>query len=83
MPRQVPQLDASGAPVRDKEGKQAMVPNEAREIWVTATTLVTALNLGIVAYALSGLVVLLGLMTAWTGVFLRLLARRAPFAPKG
>lgn len=68
MPRQVPKLDADGKPILDEEGKEVMVPNEARNTWVTATTLITALNLGIITYVFSGLIALLGLISIWTGV---------------
>lgn len=41
--------------------------NPTREMWVTATTLTTALNLGIIAYLFSGLFLLFGLISIWTG----------------
>src|SRR3990167_151872 len=52
MPRQIPKLDVEGKPILDKDGKPAMTANTARDIWITATTLITALNLGLFAYAL-------------------------------
>ena len=73
MPRQVEQLDANGNVVKDKDGEPVMVANEARNIWITATALTTALHLGVVTYAFSGLMILLGLISLWTGwVFCKL-----------
>jgi hypothetical protein len=73
MPRQVPQLDEDGDPVLDENGEPVMVSNAGREIWLTATTLMTALNLAIVTYVFSVLVILFGLVSLWTGkVFLKL-----------
>ena len=46
-----------------------------RNIWITATTLITALNLGILSYAFSGLFVLLGCISIWTGIVFRALSR--------
>ena len=45
MPRQVPKLDANGNPVLGNDGKPVMVANTSRDIWITATTLTTALHL--------------------------------------
>ena len=75
MPRLVPVLDASGNPVLDEEGNQAMTDNTARDIWITATTLITALNLAIVTYAFSALILLFGLVSIWTGIVFYSLAR--------
>jgi hypothetical protein len=60
MPRQIEKVDASG--------QKTMVENTARNLWVTATTLTTALNLGIVTYVFSALVILLGLISIWNGI---------------
>lgn len=49
MPREIPQLDEAGDPVMNEAGEQAMIPNPTRATWITATGLVTALNLGILA----------------------------------
>lgn len=68
MPRQVQKLDANNQPVFDQEGKPVMVENTARNIWITATTLTTALNLGILTYVFSGLILLFGLISIWTGI---------------
>lgn len=40
----------------------------ARNIWITATTLITALNLGILTYVFSSLILLFGLISIWTGI---------------
>jgi predicted cobalt transporter CbtA len=76
MPTQVAKVDASGSAVLDKDGKPVMIANAARNIWVTATTLTTALNLGIMAYALSGFAVLFGLVLIWAGLVASALSRR-------
>lgn len=76
MPREVPKLDSSGNPVLDGSGEQVMVPNDARNIWVTATALMTALNLGIVTYAFSLFILLFGLVSIWTGLTFKGLSKR-------
>ncbi len=76
MPQQVAKTDASGSAVLDKDGKPVMIPNAARNIWITATTLTTALNLGIVTYVFSGLVLLFGFVSIWTGIVFAALSRR-------
>src|SRR3989344_4540722 len=58
MPRQIAKLDSAGNPVLDEKGQPVMVPNDARNMWITATTLTTAFNLGIVNYAFFGFVFL-------------------------
>ncbi len=68
MPREIPKLDQNGTPVSDESGKPVMTVNTARDIWITANVLITALNLGIVTYAFSGLVFFLGLVSIWTGI---------------
>ncbi len=73
MDRTVPQLDESGAAVLDANGEAVMVPNEARASWITATTLTTALGMGIMAYALSGFAMAVGVTLMVVGfVFLYL-----------
>lgn len=76
MPQQVAKVDASGSAVLDKDGKPVMVPNAARNIWVTATTLTTSLNLGIMAYMLSGFAILFGLVLIWSGLVAGALSKR-------
>ena len=76
MPRQIPKLDEEGKPILDKDGKPAMTTNTARDIWITATTLITALNLGLFAYAFSVDMFLLGLFSIWTGVIFYALSRK-------
>ncbi len=50
-----------------------------RNLWITATTLTTALNLGIITYVFSGLILLLGCISIWTGIIFRALSRRGNF----
>ena len=76
MPRQIPKLDAEGKPILGEDGKPAMIANTARDIWITATTLITALNLGIIAYAFAGLTLLFGLIFIWTGIIFYALSRK-------
>ncbi len=75
MPRMVESLGEDGKPVLDSEGKPVMAPNEARNTWVTATTLTTALNLGILTYAFSGFTFLIGLISIWTGIVFVVLSK--------
>lgn len=73
MPRQIESVDENGNPVLDEEGNPVMVPNKDRDIWITATALTTALNLGILTYAFSTFTLIMGLISVWTGiVFFRL-----------
>ena len=76
MPRTIDKMDAAGKVVLGADGKAVQVPNTSRDIWVTATTLTTALNLGIFAYVFSGLFILLGLISLWTGVVLNALSKK-------
>lgn len=68
MPRQIPSLDEKGQPILDDKGEKVMVPNKARDIWITATALTTALNLGILTYAFSAFTMLMGAISIWTGI---------------
>ena len=76
MPRQIAKVDANGKPILDEKGQPVMVANTARDLWVTATTLITALNLGIVTYAFSGIILLFGLISIWTGIILFALRKK-------
>jgi len=75
MPRQIPKLDDSGKPLLDAEGNPVMVANTARDIWITATTLITALHLGVLTYIFSGMVLLFGFISIWTGIVFYALSR--------
>lgn len=73
MPRQIPKLDATGKEVVGADGKVVLVDNLARNIWITATSLTTALNLAIMSYAFASLIILFGLVSLFTGyIFLEL-----------
>ncbi len=76
MPRQIPRLDENGKPILGSNGKPVMQTNAARDLWVTVTALRTALHLGIVTYAFSGLTVALGLMLMVNGMVFFALSRR-------
>lgn len=81
MPQKIAKLDQAGNAILDENGEPVMVPNDARSIWITATTLITALHLGIITYVFSGLIVLLGLISIWTGIIFHILKKR--FFPEG
>jgi hypothetical protein len=76
MPRQVAKLDESGKPMVGADGKPVMTANTARDTWITATALTTALHLGILTYVFSGLIILFGLISIWTGVVFCFLSRQ-------
>lgn len=76
MPRQIEKLDANGNPVLDAEGKVVMVDNVARNMWITATALTTALHFAIITYAFSGFIILFGLISIWTGIVFFALSRK-------
>jgi hypothetical protein len=76
MPRQIAKLDADGKPVMDDKGQPVMVSNTARDLWVTATTLRTALHLAIFAYVFSCLIILFGLISVWTGIVFCALSKK-------
>ena len=75
MPRQIPKVDENGEEVLGADGKPEITENTARDIWITATTLTTALNLGIMAYMFSGLILLFGCISIWTGIIFYSLSR--------
>jgi len=76
MPRQVPRLDEHGQPVLGSDGKPVMQANAARDMWITVTTLRTALHLGILTYAFSGLAVARGLLLTVNGMAFGALSKR-------
>lgn len=76
MPRQIAKVDSLGKPVLDEKGQPVMVPNTARDIWITATTLTTALNLGILTYVFSGLIILFGLIFILIGIVFFALSKK-------
>lgn len=67
MPRLVQATDADGELVFDEAGEAVMIPNAARDSWINATTLTTALSMGILAYALGALAIVMGLTLAACG----------------
>lgn len=52
-----------------------MSRDEDRSIWITATSLMTALNLAIIAFAFSALSILLGIFMITTGLAFRALQK--------
>lgn len=50
--------------------------DEQRSMWITATTLTTALHLGIITYLFSGVIILLGLISIWTGIVFSSLSKK-------
>lgn len=68
MPRQVPSVDEAGNPVIGEDGEPVMVANAARASWINATALMTALNLGVLAYALSAFALVVGITLIVSGV---------------
>jgi hypothetical protein len=67
MPRQVPQVDEAGSPVIGEDGEPVMIPNPVRANWITATTLTTALGVGIIAYAVSVFAIVVGITLVASG----------------
>ncbi len=76
MPREVPQVDENGAAILDENGDPVMGPNDARASWLSATTLTTALSVGVMAYALAAFAFVVGLVLVVSGVVF--LALRTP-----
>lgn len=58
-----------------ENGQTVMVSNDARAIWITATTLTTALHFAIITYVFSGLIIFLGFISIWTSITFRALRR--------
>lgn len=77
MPRQIAKVDANGKEVLDVKGATVMVPNTARDMWVTATSLTTALHLAVFSYVFSGLIILFGLISLWTGIVFNMLSKKS------
>jgi uncharacterized membrane protein len=77
MDRVVPQVDETGAVVLDENGEAVMVPNDLRNSWVTATTLTTALGLGIVSYALAAFAMVSGITLVFVGFAFLHIRKRA------
>lgn len=76
MDRFVQKKDSFGNVVLDSSGKPEMVENSARNIWITATTLITALSLAIISYAFFIFVILCGFIFFLIGIILRFLEKR-------
>jgi predicted cobalt transporter CbtA len=76
MPREIQKVDEKGNALFNSKGEALMTPNTARDLWVTATTLTTALNLGIITYAFSGLIILFGLVSIMTGYVFSALSKK-------
>ena len=76
MPREIPKLDAAGKAVLNEKGETIMTPNTARDIWVTATSLTTALNLGVITYVFCGFILLFGLFLILIGIVFSGLSKR-------
>jgi hypothetical protein len=68
MPRQVASVDEAGNPVIGEDGEPVMVANAARASWINATALITALNVGVLAYALSAFALVVGITMIASGV---------------
>lgn len=75
MPRQIPKLDEAGNQVMDEEGKPVMTANTTRDMWVTATALTSALNLGILTYGFCVFVLCVGLLFIFNGFALHCLGK--------
>jgi len=77
MEREVPAVDEAGEPVLDENGEAVMVPNAARASWFDATTLTTALSLGVVSYALAVFAFVTGLTLVVVGYVFIHIRRKA------
>lgn len=76
MPREIQKVDEKGKALFNSKGEPLMAQNTARDLWITATTLTTALNLGIITYAFSGLIILFGLVSIVTGYVFSALSKK-------
>jgi hypothetical protein len=77
MPREVPQVDEAGNPIVDEAGEPVMGPNITRESWNLATTLTTALSVGIMAYALAAFAIVVGTTLLLLGLIVLKLRKSA------
>ena len=77
MDRMIPQIDENGEVVLDDAGEIVMIPNAARASWLNATTLTTALSMGVMAYALAAFAFVIGLTLAATGYVFLYIRKRA------
>lgn len=77
MDRMVPEVDEAGNVVLDENGDPVMIPNAARASWFNATTLTTALSLGVLSYALSAFAFMAGLALIMTGFVFLFIRKRA------
>ena len=77
LPRQVPLIGEDGVPVLDAAGEAVLVPNQERNIWLAATTLTNALNLGILAYGMAALAIVTGLALVGSGAGFLILRKSA------
>ena len=68
MERQVASVDDAGNPVIGEDGEPVMVANAARASWISATSLITALNVGLLAYALAAFAMVVGITMIASGV---------------
>ena len=76
MEREVAQIDEAGNAVLDEAGDPVMIPNEARASWINATALTSALYLGVIAYGLSAVVIVVGIALLACGVAFLSLRKR-------
>ena len=76
MPREIQKEKKKGKALFNSKGEPLMAQNTARDLWITATTLTTALNLGIITYAFSGLIILFGLVSIMTGYVFSALSKK-------
>lgn len=77
MDRMVPAIDENGEGILDETGEAVMVPNEARASWLNATTLTTALSVGIISYALATFAFATGLTLVAVGFVFLYIRRKA------
>jgi hypothetical protein len=82
MPRTVQATDADGNLVVDEADEAVMVPNTARDSWITATALTSALSLGIMAYMLGAFAIVTGFTLAACGFVFLYLRRSAVLIPR-